>query len=164
MRSSAYINNSKADYSVIIPIGLLSISSIFLGSLSTDSLRSGYFSAYTQLDFINSSFLYALNISLVYFIISNQKSTRAYLFFFSRDYIRSSILFLRNLLFKMVHTILEQTIFKSGLKSIIPNYKMEIERSIHLSRCNIESTLIKSLWELIFSVTILALFSVFYLM
>ena len=146
--SSSYIGGSSDDLKVVVPISLLAIFRFVVGLSVRQLMRGGMSSSTSHEDVYYSLFLFVLFLGLFYYILLIQSSL-IYSYNKSASILKSSILYMRNLIMVSFFHLVEYLTFKKGLKLTIPSPSADEKYNSSLScNSNLEISLITYLFNL----------------
>ena len=130
--STTYIRSEGQILTLLLPLRLLSLSTLIVGHFLGNILRRGSISLLSEDDPLFSLFLLNLFIASIFTIYQPQRSL-LFRFNKSRDILKASRLWLLNFIKLALYATIEQIVLKKGLKSFIPiyNLRLSLVRSLH---------------------------------
>ena len=132
--SSSYIRRSYSDLKVIVPMSLLATFRFVVGLLIRQNMREGISTSISLEDIFYSLFFFVLFLGLIHYILLIQNSL-SFLYNLSGSIVKSSILYVRNLLMLSFFQLVEYLPLKKGLKLVIPTFNViKNEQSFLMSR------------------------------
>jgi len=138
------------DWKVVVPLGVLALSTLIIGSLFRNILRGGVTTIMSMEDWSHSPFLLAGLFGWLFYIFYAYSSS-AYIYYLSDSWIKMNSLYLFKILETILYKSIEIGIIKKELKQIIPVYKTQI--SLRVST-NTTSPKLKY-WLIIFTYTLI---------
>ena len=133
--SSSYISRSINDLKVTVPISVLAICRLRMGSLIRHRMRRGISSSTSNEEVFHLLFFFVLFLGLMYWLLLFQRSLW-FLYNLSGSNVKSCFLYVQKLLMLSFFQLVEYLSLKKGLKLIIPSFNLKNEQGFLILNCD----------------------------